>query len=71
MTEIDQEMEQLILDSKNKKIFVVGQEQSGFVGPALTLRLMNIGLPLYFLGENETLLCDQFLKTTVWCFLTP
>ena len=45
---------QLILDSKNKKIFVVGQGRSGFVGRSFALRLMNMGLTVYFLGETIT-----------------
>ena len=58
MTEIDLEKVekfiQLILDSRNKKIFVVGQGRSGFVGRAFALRLMNMGLAVYFLGETIT-----------------
>ena len=58
MTEIDLEKVekfiQLILDSRNKKIFVVGQGRSGFVGRAFALRLMNMGLTVYFLGETIT-----------------
>ena len=45
---------QLILNSKSKKIFVVGQGRSGFVGRAFALRLMNMGLTVYFLGETVT-----------------
>ena len=58
MNEVDLEkvekFVQLILDSKNKKIFVVGQGRSGFVGRAFALRLMNMGLTVYFLGETIT-----------------
>ncbi len=58
MTELDLEnvekFIQLILDSKNKKIFVVGQGRSGFVGRSFALRLMNMGLTVYFLGETIT-----------------
>lgn len=58
MTELDlekvEQFIQLILDSKNKKIFVVGQGRSGFVGRAFALRLMNMGLTVYFLGETIT-----------------
>ena len=58
MTELDLEKVekfiQSILDSKNKKIFVVGQGRSGFVGRAFALRLMNMGLTVYFLGETIT-----------------
>ena len=58
MTELDLEKVekfiQSILDSKTKKIFVVGQGRSGFVGRAFALRLMNMGLTVYFLGETIT-----------------
>ena len=58
MTELDLEKVekfiQLILNSKNKKIFVVGQGRSGFVGRSFALRLMNMGLTVYFLGETIT-----------------
>ena len=58
MTELDLEKVEnfikLILDSLSKKIFVVGQGRSGFVGRAFALRLMNMGLTVYFLGETIT-----------------
>jgi 6-phospho-3-hexuloisomerase len=58
MTELDLEKAekfiQTILDSRNKKIFVVGQGRSGFVGRAFALRLMNMGITVYFLGETIT-----------------
>jgi len=58
MTELDLEkvekFVQLILDARNRKIFVVGQGRSGFVGRAFALRLMNMGLTVYFLGETIT-----------------
>ena len=58
MTELDLEKAekfiQKILDSRNKKIFVVGQGRSGFVGRAFALRLMNMGITVYFLGETIT-----------------
>lgn len=58
MTELDLErvekFVQHILDSKTKKIFVVGQGRSGFVGRAFALRLMNMGLTVYFIGETVT-----------------
>jgi len=44
----------LILDAKEKKIFVVGMGRSGFVGRAFALRLMNLGFNVYFLGETIT-----------------
>ncbi|KPV64312.1 MAG: 3-hexulose-6-phosphate isomerase [Candidatus Bathyarchaeota archaeon BA2] len=45
---------QMILESKEKKIFVVGVGRSGFVGRAFALRLMNLGFNVYFLGETIT-----------------
>jgi len=45
---------QMILDAKDKKIFVVGMGRSGFVGRAFALRLMNLGFNVYFLGETIT-----------------
>jgi 6-phospho-3-hexuloisomerase len=56
--ELDEErvekMIQMILEAKNKKIFVVGMGRSGFVGRAFALRLMNLGFNVYFLGETIT-----------------
>jgi len=58
MTELDlekvEQFIQSILNAKNKKIFVVGQGRSGFVGRAFALWLMNMGLTVYFLGETIT-----------------
>jgi 6-phospho-3-hexuloisomerase len=45
---------QMILESKERKIFVVGMGRSGFVGRAFALRLMNLGFNVYFLGETIT-----------------
>ena len=45
---------QMLLTSKDKKIFVVGMGRSGFVGRAFALRLMNLGFNVYFLGETIT-----------------
>ncbi len=45
---------QLIQETKDKKIFVVGMGRSGFVGRAFALRLMNLGFNVYFLGETIT-----------------
>jgi len=45
---------QMVLESKEKKIFVVGVGRSGFVGRAFALRLMNLGFNVYFLGETIT-----------------
>jgi len=47
-------MIQMILEAKDKKIFVVGMGRSGFVGRAFALRLMNLGFNVYFLGETIT-----------------
>jgi 6-phospho-3-hexuloisomerase len=44
----------MILETKDKKIFVVGMGRSGFVGRAFALRLMNLGFNVYFLGETIT-----------------
>jgi 6-phospho-3-hexuloisomerase len=58
MNELDvkkvEEFIQMILDSKERKIFVVGVGRSGFVGRAFALRLMNLGFNVYFLGETIT-----------------
>lgn len=45
---------QLLLNAKDKKIFIVGMGKSGFVGRAFALRLMNLGFNAYFLGEIIT-----------------
>ncbi len=44
----------LMLDSKERKIFTVGMGRSGFVARAFALRLMNLGFNVYFLGETIT-----------------
>ena len=58
MEELDLEQAErlvkLILDTRDKKIFVVGMGRSGFVGRAFALRLMNLGFNVYFLGETIT-----------------
>ena len=45
---------ELLLESKDKKIFIVGMGRSGFVARAFALRLMNLGFSVYFLGETIT-----------------
>jgi len=53
----EEEVEQLVrvlLEAKEKKIFIVGMGRSGFVGRAFALRLMNLGFNVYFLGETIT-----------------
>jgi 6-phospho-3-hexuloisomerase len=45
---------QLLLEAKDKKIFIVGMGRSGFVARAFALRLMNLGFNVYFLGETIT-----------------
>jgi len=54
--DIDQveKMIEMILEAKDRKIFVVGMGRSGFVGRAFALRLMNLGFNVYFLGETIT-----------------
>lgn len=58
MAELDidqaEKMIDMILDAKDKKIFVMGMGRSGFVGRAFALRLMNLGFNVYFLGETIT-----------------
>jgi 6-phospho-3-hexuloisomerase len=53
MKEVEQ-LIQLLLDAKDKKIFIVGMGRSGFVARAFALRLMNLGFNVYFLGETIT-----------------
>jgi len=45
---------EMIVDAKNKKIFVDGMGRSGFVGRSFALRLMNLGFNVYFIGETIT-----------------
>lgn len=51
--QIDQ-MVEIILASKHKKILVIGSGRSGFVGRAFALRLMQIGFNAYVSGETIT-----------------
>lgn len=53
MKEVEQFIK-LLLEAKDKKIFIVGMGRSGFVGRAFALRLMNLGFNVYFLGETIT-----------------
>jgi 6-phospho-3-hexuloisomerase len=53
MKEVEQ-LIKLLLDAKDKKIFIVGMGRSGFVARAFALRLMNLGFNVYFLGETIT-----------------
>jgi 6-phospho-3-hexuloisomerase len=53
MEEVERLLE-LLLRAKDKKIFIVGMGRSGFVARAFALRLMNLGLNVYFLGETIT-----------------
>ena len=53
MEEVEQ-LIKLLLEAKDKKIFVVGMGRSGFVARAFALRLMNLGFNVYFLGETIT-----------------
>jgi len=49
-----EKMIEMIIEAKDRKIFVVGMGRSGFVGRAFALRLMNLGFNVYFLGETIT-----------------
>lgn len=53
MKEVEHLIE-LLLDAKDRKIFIVGMGRSGFVARAFALRLMNLGFSVYFLGETIT-----------------
>lgn len=53
MKEVEQ-LINLLLEAKDKKIFIVGMGRSGFVARAFALRLMNLGFSVYFLGETIT-----------------
>lgn len=44
----------LMLESRDRKIFTVGMGRSGFVARGFALRLMNLGFNVYFLGETIT-----------------
>ncbi len=58
MDELDskqvEEFIEILLQARDKKIFIVGMGRSGFVGRAFALRLMNLGFNVYFLGETIT-----------------
>ena len=45
---------QLLLEVKEKRIFLVGMGRSGYVGRAFALRLMNLGFDVYIIGETIT-----------------
>jgi 6-phospho-3-hexuloisomerase len=53
MKEVEKLIE-LLLEAKDRKIFIVGMGRSGFVARAFALRLMNLGFSVYFLGETIT-----------------
>ena len=53
MKEVERLIE-LLLEARDKKIFIVGMGRSGFVARAFALRLMNLGFNVYFLGETIT-----------------
>lgn len=53
MKEVERLIE-LLLQAKDRKIFIVGMGRSGFVARAFALRLMNLGFNVYFLGETIT-----------------
>jgi len=58
MKEVERLIE-LLLEAKDKKIFIVGMGRSGFVARAFALRLMNLGFNVYFLGETITPAADK------------
>ena len=45
---------EMIIEAKDKKIFIDGMGRSGFVGRAFALRLMNLGFNVYFIDETIT-----------------
>jgi len=53
MKEVERLIE-LLLEAKEKKIFIVGMGRSGFVARGFALRLMNLSFEVYFLGETIT-----------------
>jgi len=48
-----------ILEARDRKIFIIGMGRSGFVARAFTLRLMNLGFNVYFIGETVTPAVDK------------
>ncbi|MGB9134350.1 MAG: 6-phospho-3-hexuloisomerase [Candidatus Bathyarchaeia archaeon] len=58
ISELDAEQVEILLkmivETRKKKIFVVGMGRSGFVCRSFALRLMNLGFNVYFLGETIT-----------------
>jgi len=53
MDEVE-ELIDMLLKAKDRKIFTIGMGRSGFVARAFALRLMNLGFNVYFLGETIT-----------------
>jgi len=53
MNEVEQLVD-MLLKAKERKIFTIGMGRSGFVARAFALRLMNLGFNVYFLGETIT-----------------
>ena len=45
---------EMIIEAKDKKIFIDGMGRSGFVGRGFALRLMNLGFNVYFIDETIT-----------------
>jgi 6-phospho-3-hexuloisomerase len=45
---------QLLLESKDRRIFLIGMGRSGYVGRSFALRLMNLGFDIYIIGETIT-----------------
>lgn len=52
-------MKEIILESRQHKILLIGSGRSGFVGRAFALRLMNIGFNVYVGGETITPALDS------------
>jgi 6-phospho-3-hexuloisomerase len=53
MDEVE-ELIDMLLKAKDRKIFTIGMGRSGFVARAFALRLMNLGFNVYVLGETIT-----------------
>ncbi|MBS7637867.1 6-phospho-3-hexuloisomerase [Candidatus Bathyarchaeota archaeon] len=49
-----EEMVQRIIESRDRKILLLGSGRSGFVGKAFALRLMHLGFNIYVSGETIT-----------------
>jgi 6-phospho-3-hexuloisomerase len=45
---------QLLIESRKRRIFLIGMGRSGYVGRSFALRLMNLGYEVYVIGETIT-----------------